>query len=345
MLTTWIRHNLNSWLKSMPEREIRFAKQGEEDVIIDFLREHWHAEFSVVKSRTLFDFLYSGKSGPNFVLAYDGQTLVGILGLSFYDEMRTDVFLTLWRSIDTRVTTGIDMLKFVLEQNYDSISSVGTREEVLIIYKLLKFNTGSMDQWVKFNGDLGSYQILKHGDLPPKRPLHDRGAETIHEVSGFDPRLQYFSEPPAGSPFKSHAYLTKRYLQHPNYSYRVFEYSKDGEVLNYFVTRTVEYNGATALRLVDCVANDIGFVPFSAYVDSLFASEGHEYIDMYCLNLKSDTLTQAGFYDCAIVEDLVVPNFFEPFVQEAEVKHFITTLDAPCLYKGDGDADRPFRLV
>lgn len=329
----------------MSEREIRFAKQGEEEAIIDFLREHWDADFSVVKSRELFDFLYAGKAGPNFVVAYDGQNLVGILGLSFYDDVRTDVFLTLWRSIDTRVNTGIDMLKFVLEQNYDSISSVGTREEVLIIYKLLKFNTGSMDQWVKINGGLSNYQILKCENLQSHNPVLDRSAGTIHEVSGFDTRLKYFSEPPAGSPFKSHAYLVKRYLEHPHYSYRVFEYREDGNVLNYFVTRTVEHNGATALRLVDCVANDIGLASFSAYVDTLFASEGHEYVDIYCLNLNADTLTKAGFYDCSRDKDIIVPNYFEPFLQEAEVKHFITTLDTPCLYKGDGDADRPFRLI
>lgn len=328
----------------MSDREIRFAKRGEEDAIVDFLREHWDAEFSVVKSRELFDFLYEGDDGPNFVLAFDGDKLVGTLGLSFYDAVRRDAFLTLWRSVDTQVTTGIDMLKFVLAQNYDSISSVGTREEVLVFYKLLKFNTGSMDQWVKINRNIDAFEILKPGQTVVAELIGADNKGTIREVTAFDPSAAYFSEPPAGSPFKSHAYLTKRYLEHPNYAYRVFEYLEEGQAKNYFVTRTAKFNGATALRLVDCVANEVGLLSFSDFVDTLFASEGHEYIDMYCLNLATETLSKSGFVNCADDDELVVPNYFEPFMQQSEVKHFITTLDAPCLYKGDGDADRPYRL-
>lgn len=328
----------------MSEREIRYARSGEEDMIMRFLQEHWASDFSVARSRELFDFLYAGKDGPNFVLALDGNRLVGTLGLIFYDDERSDVFLTLWRSIDTRATTGIEILKFVLDCKFDSLSSVGTREEVLIFYKLLKFNTGSMEQWVRVNPASGDFKILKPSSKYPNLNCAPETLGKVQEVSAFDSSFSYFLNPKGTDPFKSHGYLTKRYLQHPIYRYRVFEYSLGNEVRNYFVTRTVDHGGATAIRLVDCVNDEIGFDTFSSFVSGLFDAEGHEYIDLFCLNFDRTVLRNSGFVECSAFPDLIVPNFFEPFLQEAEVKHFVTTLDGPHLYKGDGDADRPFRL-
>ena len=328
----------------MSDREIRFATPGEEEKIIEFLRDNWDPNFSVVQSRELFDFLYAGRHGPNFVLALREGNVVGTLGLSYYDETRTDVFLTLWRSVDTNPTTGIEMLKYVTNQNFDSISSVGTRKEVLVFYKLLKFNTGAMDQWVKISSQRGDFTILGNvvSDNIGKDASEALGS--IAEVSEFSPDCCYFKNPCEGSPYKSLKYLTDRYLNHPVYSYRVFEYSLNGAIENYFVTRTVKHAGSSALRIVDCIANDLGLTAFARHLEELFSREHHEYADLYCLNMNEDDLRAGGFVRCSDVADVVVPNYFEPFLQEGEIKYYVTTLERPCLYKGDGDADRPYRL-
>lgn len=347
MLTMLTQISMSKRCALMSEREIRFARKGEETKIMDFLREHWDPEFSVVQSRELFDFLYEGEEGPRFAVALDQDRIVALLGFTIYDRVARDVFLMLWRSIDTVGTTGLDLIRFMQQQDFRSISSVGVRPDVLIIYKLLGFQTGSLEQWVKVNHALNSYKILKpsYSYIPSHDEPSLGTSGEISEVREFDQEFEYFREQETRSPFKSIDYLTKRYLQHPNYCYRIFEYHIDGEIANYFVTRTVEYNGATALRLIDCIANDVGFAAFSNYINVLFDVERHEYIDVYCLNIRTETLENAGFRNCALVKEQIVPNYFEPFVQEAEVKYYITNMDRPCLYKGDGDADRPYRLA
>ncbi|MGR3636673.1 MAG: hypothetical protein ACU0BK_12235 [Shimia sp.] len=328
----------------MSKREIRFAQKGEEIEILEFLREHWDSNFSVVKSRALFDHLYEGADGPNFVIARDEDRIVAILGFTIYDHVQKNVFLMLWRSIDSVGTTGIDLIRFLQGQGYGSISSVGVRPDVLVIYKLLGFQTGALKQWVKVNHSIDTYQILMPSSVPVEKPLLSEVSGDIIEVREFDPDFEYFNLVEEGSPFKPLSYLEKRYFQHPHYKYRVFAYREKGKIANYFVTRTVEYNGATALRLVECVAHEVGFVTFSIHVERLFETERHEYIDLYSLNFTSKTLEEAGYRDCEVVEDQIVPNYFEPFMQESEVKYYITDMNSPHLYKGDGDADRPFRL-
>jgi hypothetical protein len=324
---------------------IRYADRSEAPKIVEFLRDHWDANFSVVQSPELFNFLYVDGDRVNFVLALNGENIVATLGVTFYGTETPDVFLTLWRSIDTIHNAGIKLLEFVKEQGYRSISSVGTRKEVLIIYKMLGYKTGTMDHVVRINPDLQDYMILQPSPELSPAPLKESPSGTLNEVNEFSDSFSYFSTRSDRSPFKSRAYLTKRYFNHPIYKYRAFELIMDGEIVNYFVTRTVEICGSSALRLVDCIADEAGFTQFGMHMDLILRNERHEYIDMYCLNMDRSALTNAGFVFSGDYPDMIVPNFFEPFMQQAESKHYITTLDAPCLYKGDGDADRPYRLM
>jgi hypothetical protein len=329
----------------MSDRVIRFASDRDKEDIVGFLRDHWDPNFSVVQSRELFDFLYLDGNKLNFVLALSGADIVAILGFCIYDDTHTDLFLMLWRSIDTKGTTGIDLIRFLQAQGFRSISSVGVRKEVLPIYELLGFNAGSLDQWVRINQQLESFEILgaKGAVLAPSACSVE--AANCREVTEFDPAFWTHEKVIQRVPFKSWSYVTKRYCRHPIYRYRIFEVTDQTSILNYFVTRTVEHRSASALRLVDALNDENGLQDFSRYIDFLFQTEQHEYIDFYCLNFSELALTNAAFVNCRDLSNVIVPNFFEPFVQKAETKYFVSTLEAPKIFKGDGDADRPFRLM
>lgn len=329
----------------MSDKVIRYARRDEKAKVVAFLRDHWDAEFSVVQSDALFEFLYGDGERINFVLALDGEDILATLGVTFYDETSPDVFLTLWKSIDKVGSSGIDLIKFVLDQGYRSVSSVGTRKEVLVIYRMLGFKVGPLGHAVRINPGLSDYRILRMNEGTDVPALRNDAPGELREVRAFSEAFSYFSQKDAcPSPFKSQRYLTKRYLEHTHYQYRVFELRLNDAIENYFVTRTVRYGDATALRLVDCVADEAGFVAFAAHADRILSSEGHEYIDLYATNFSTETLSAASFLPVSEKEGIVAPNYFEPFLQQNETKHFVTTLDRPHLYKGDGDADRPYRL-
>lgn len=329
----------------MSEREIRFARHDEADSIRRFLRTHWANDFSVAQSRSLFDFLYADDDRINVVVALDCDDIVGILGVSPYSRDNADAFLTLWRSIDTKFNTGIDLLKFAMAQGFRSLSSVGTRKEVLVIYKMLGFRTGPMLQHIRVNPTKKQFRILVPGAHVPL-PIRQAAPGTrLVEVSDFNADFSGFARLDPPSPYKSRAYLEHRYFAHPVYRYRAFELWRDDAIENYFVTRTVDVDGATALRIVDCLADDAGFVDFAAHLDQLLVAEGHEHVDFYNVNVDSALLSQAGYVERSDIDGMIAPNYFEPFLQENEQKFYVTTLAEPRLYKGDGDMDRPFRLT
>lgn len=328
----------------MSERKIRFATREDHEAIRQFLHDHWDAEFSVVRSKALFDYLYLDGDRINFLIALDGPRIVACLGVSPYHGDGSDAFFSLWRSIDKNLSTGIDLIRYATTLGFRSLNAVGVRKEVLVIYKMLGFKYGCMDHFLRIAPGKNAFTILQPGGAKAA-PLGVPSANTqLEEVSTFDPEFSYFEEYAAASPFKPRSYLDKRYFAHPCYQYRIWELRRDNVVENYFVTRTVTHAGASALRLVDCIADDAGFVDFMGHLDKVLVSEGHEYIDFYTLNFNIAALESSGFTDSATLIGTVVPNYFEPFIQQGEVKYYVTTLDQPCLYKGDGDMDRPYRL-
>lgn len=331
----------------MCDLKIRLATVSDYPAIKNFLSEHWNSNFSVVKSKELFDFLYLDEKKINFVVAFRGNELVATLGLTFYDTNNPDVYLSLWRNIDQSGNTGIELIKFVQSQGYRSISSVGTRKEVLIIYQLLGFKTGKMQQHFIPNPELlGQYQILSLGQ-DVKLPLfavEDSKSTVALEVEGFNPKFKYFQSAKKTDTFKSFKYLEKRYLSHPSYDYRIFVQKKNNDDICYFVAREVKVRASSVLRLVDCIG-DYGYLgEFSIFMMSLLTAEGHEYVDIYSVNLEPKALSLAGFIDITDYGNCIVPNYFEPFMQENEEKFYITNMDTATIFKGDGDADRPYIL-
>ena len=71
--------------------------------------------------------------------------------------------------------------------------------------------------------------------------------------------------------------------------------------------------------------------------------KNHEYIDFLCSGLSSTMMLRAGFIK--VNDDVVIPNYFEPFVKKNIFINFFTesSLDEENLriFKADGDQDRP----
>lgn len=331
----------------MTEINYRMAKSNEREKIQEFLKNNWNPDFSVARSDDLFDYLYKDdKSNIQFALAVSGKKIIATLGLIIYENSgadRKDISLTLWASSEKSGSSGIRLLEFVVNGEYRSISSVGVRKNVLIFYQMLKIPTGKMSHHFLLNHDRDYFNIFKGNKNNFVNSISDVTAPTgylIEEVKWFD------SEPIQDSNqiLKTCEYLNKRYFQHPVYRYRVFKINRHMKFVAYAVCKIVHANCSSVIRLVDWIGSADAFPEFANMSENVLLKEGHEYMDFYSANFPIDVLESTNFFDREKY-DVVVPNYFEPFISKNEDKYYLSSLPGAYLFKGDGDADRPFKLM
>ena len=77
-------------------------------------------------------------------------------------------------------------------------------------------------------------------------------------------------------------------------------------------------------------------------MQNLLNQNNYEYIDFYCEGIEKGILENAGLKLKDATDLNVIPNYFEPFVQENIDIHYFTNYDSSFpIFKADGDQDRP----
>ena len=68
----------------------------------------------------------------------------------------------------------------------------------------------------------------------------------------------------------------------------------------------------------------------------------YEYVDFYCHGIPIETMKKLGFKLKDEYDSNIIPNYFEPFIQENIPIYFFTTSNENSyIFKADGDQDRP----
>lgn len=96
------------------------------------------------------------------------------------------------------------------------------------------------------------------------------------------------------------------------------------------------------MRIVDYVGLDDDLAFLSGEIQELLEQGGYEYADFYQYGIPQDIMNAAGFIRRGEDDPNIIPNYFEPFAAENIDIHFFTSeLDGFCIFKADGDQDRP----
>ncbi len=142
-------------------------------------------------------------------------------------------------------------------------------------------------------------------------------------------------------PHKSASYLLWRYIEHPEYKYKVFvSKNNDGEERVLFVFRIQECKGSKVLRMVDCIGAKAEIKRITPEIDRLMDEYGCEYIDTYEAGINDEIFIDAGW--CKVTDDgNIIPDYFSPFERRKVDIHYSTSSTIATLFKGDGDQDRP----
>ena len=333
------------------EKNIFTATLSDADEIMEFIEREWKQNHILAKNKDFFLYEYANGNALNFVISKSGDKINGILGYlkSSFDENST-VWTTMWMVSKSNgsPTLGLRLLSYLQSQGYKLVMSNGINAATEEIYKYLGFHVGELGHYYIPNWTLKTFSIAKFN----KEKLdfsHSHDASTnlvFKQVTVQQLKHSFeFTKFKNRTPCKDFEYFKKRFFEHPIYNYEVYGVIEEAEILSLLVVRIVRCATSSCLRIVDFYGQEETFGIHASNLCKKMLSEGHEYIDILTFGLSDHLLKNSGFNRLDHLEvEIVVPNFFEPFVQKNVKVGFFSNIENLAdlrIYKADGDQDRP----
>lgn len=330
----------------MEKYTIRYAVKEDIPQIKRFIDENWKKNHILVREEEFFEWQYMSDK-LDFVLGIDAEgNIQGMLGfISYSDGEDRDIATSMWKANPGTGFLGIKLLMYVLEKEpHRTLFSPGINMRSSgAIYKRMKIATGKMNQWYRLR-KTDSYVIAKVNDtrIPEYLQSHEVAAVRYFTYEDLTEDFDFGKYVPKQTiPYKSLAYLKRRYFEHPIYEYLIYGIRQDdGETSAVIVLRIQECNGAKALRFVDCIGDTEVLGSLTHIFDRLLDEFSAEYIDMYEKGVDGNILQSAGWLKLDETEN-IIPNYFSPYEQINVDINYCTTDENIILFRGDGDQDRP----
>jgi len=320
-----------------------------------FIKEEWSSNHILVHDNDVFDWYYlNDDSTYNFVIAFEKNKIQGILGFipnSRFDKSLTNnntFWLALWKvkSSQEKNLLGLKLLHF-LNHNFEfkclAVNGININHPKM--YRALGYQCDSLNHFVFFNNELKQNIVLnykKNMINTNKLELYDLNLEEITKTN-YNNFISYFFNSKSN---KSLLYLVNKYLINNFYNYKVFFVSNDF-FKSIFVLKSVNVNSYKALRIVDFIGDKEIFKYLYNTLNSWLKKFDVEYIDFLNYGIENEIISKSGLISKSNFENLIVPNYFEPFVAKNNKLFFAFKTNQTqdiVICKGDGDQERPNQL-
>ena len=337
----------------------RLADISDVPEIMDFINNEWKKGHILGTDREFFLWQYGNTeygdyNNINVVIMHDKETnkIVGINCFVKYSNNRDRMFVS---SSITKVSAGITipMSGVELIRRFRNLVpakayfSSGTNPKTLLPLgkKFFGYHTGVMQQYYILNMEIKDFYIAKisHPIMVP----HASGNCSLIEIHNLMETVGRFDFERCyeGLPFKSEEFIQKRYFQHPVYQYKKWMIeNKEKQIEGILFGREIIRGQTKALRLVDYRGNINALSELGNALNTILTEEHYEYIDLMASKLSEEMLRKSGFILLDVEGENVIPNYFEPYVQENIKVYFHESDDNIIILKADGDQDRPNAL-
>lgn len=325
---------------------IRKAKKADIDAVMKFIDAYWRKGHILGANKEFFMYEHLYGEDVTYVLSVDDdENIEAILGYIPYGKQNRDVMTVLWKvGKASAPMLGIQLLEYLISNcDVRIAASPGINTATIGIYDFLHYLTGKLKQYYRLNRNIREYQIAKIvDDTIPE--VHCVDECFFHKYNSFQELEEEFSfsdyykmNP---KPMKEAWYFEKRYFNHPIYQYQIYGVGTAKKATTLLVMREVFAEDHKIIRIVDVLGNYDNLQCITQDIDELVMNNNYEYIDFYEHGLSENLLKNAGFTDRDKTAN-IIPNYFEPFVQENVDIYFFSTDPEIVLFKADGDQDRP----
>lgn len=339
--------------------DIRFCKEDEYDDLKTFLKKYWKENHIFVLCKEIFDFqhLDSEKHRYNYVIARekksgDIHSVLGFVPTSQFDKHidHTMVWPCIWKSRKdiNRKGLGVTMYHFLKSNiNIETISILGISEIALSIYKHWNFQTGKIEQYVMPNFAFKEHLAMgltRHYSRFVRNTIDTLQLSEIaeEEYEKIDPNDYVFQNI---SIYKSKEYYLNRFFKHPIYKYQFLQIKDGNKIMAILVVRACGDNISKCLRIVDYIGRVDYMIGVKNQLQNYLQKNLYEYIDFVEVGIDSSVLMEAGFVNRREYKNVIVPNYFEPFLQEnVDLDYAYKTImphTKAIFFKADADQDRP----
>ncbi len=323
--------------------EIRLATRDDVEDIMAFIRDYWKADHILATDRDFFEWMYVNGDSCSYEIAKHEGKIYGILGFIPYSQKDpVDAGSSIWKAIPCEAEP------FVGLKINDELHKIGLRHYIPIglnrkAGRLAKYNGFSivpMQQYYRLS-EQDNYQIAVVNDNTNLDITEHTGiCKRITGIEEFEriAKDEWLIEQPV---YKSRQYLIHRFLRHPIYRYDCYSIcDSHNQLRGLLFGRKVQVGDTAMYKIIDYVGKPEYLCYIGDTMQTLIQEEHLEYIDLYSYGVTEETMAQAGFR-LRRDDKNIIPNYFEPFVQE-NVEIYVQVPDEPiAIFRGDGDMDRP----
>jgi hypothetical protein len=334
--------------------DIRYCKSVDLPLLIDFIKNYWQSDHIFVKSAKMIDFQHLDKKNNryNFVIGYNKITnqidgILGIIPVSHFDEeleKYKDTWGGIWKvrsDIKNEEISNLGTNLFSFFNQYDTHGSIGMSKVASVLHKIMKYKTGVLYQYYILNNKTVDFKIAivpeAYRGNEVRSRINNARIKKINDILKYNNseiREVYF-------PCKSIKYLYNRFQKHPIYKYNFWEIS-DGTTKAIIVTRKISINASSVIRIVDVYGKLENFDSLFEQFQELLQVENAEYIDILNFGIQKEVFDNLGFQKLSFESDLIIPNYFEPFIREnIEINCAYKSQNDYVFFKADADQDRP----
>jgi len=329
--------------------KIEKCKIIDKRLLVSYIDEYWQKNHILVKNQDLFNWQHLNNLFYNFYIFLNKNKICGVLGFIptyQYDSRlkdNKDYFGAIWsvNKLAPPAAGHFLMKKLLSLENPEFIGFVGISEQAKFFYKKWNLEINSLNHYFIINNSFKKYKILK------KEVTKNNNSDI--EISNFKlikiENLSDLKLVHKYKPEKTINYLINRYQKHPVYKY-FFYGIKDitNNILCIFIIRKQSYLDRSCLRIIDIYGNMDNIGSLKKQFANLLFLENAEYIDVLNYGISKKIFNKLGFSILDFSSDnIIIPNFFQPFVQENIKIEFSykSKYDDFVIFKGDGDQDRP----
>lgn len=329
---------------------VRQAVKDDIPIIMRFLDENWKKNYILALDYDFFCWQFCRNNQVNIIIAIDDEEKImyGLQGYIYYNNTASpDIGGSIWKTIKSdNPGLGLEFAPVVKEvTNYRWYSSPGLSERGKRACKVEGYEVGMLKHFYRL-GDCKTYNIAKISDNS-NIPYEIYDNVRLTQIETIEQFKAIFSNEYLNTflPFKDVEYYEWRYYNHPVYSYKIYGIKKGDDIIKAaIVLREVSYLNSKALKIVDYIgdAKDIQYIGQS--INDILALEDYEYVDFYQYGIDDEYLNRAGMRLRGENDVNIIPNYFEPFVQENVEICFKKLWGDFRMTRGDGDQDRPSQV-
>lgn len=356
--------------RARPEVQIALAAEGDLEAITGFLGRHWRADHVFVTNPELLrwqhEFPGREKDALTYVLARrkgDGaaDALVGLMGFMPFRRFDpaatwTEMALAIWKVRENAAVPGVGLrLHDAVIQMFrpDLVCAIGISAQVRPIYKALGYTLGQLAHVALFpNRATAAPRVAVGVPTEARRWVADDPGIVLLKVDRATPpdaALWHYVDALGArtAPRKSGRYVRERYLEHPWYEYQARAVQADGAIRALVIWRRVEMPLGAILRIVDVIGEAEVLGRCGAALRAEIEQAGGEYMDLMHLGVDVEPLRAAGFVSVADWQELILPNYFAPFVHRNVRIELAYRFGGELagrrvrLFRADSDQDRP----